>query len=93
MAKRRTRKQKERAKHRFVFPVDEPDKIDSSQAVVKSQLKKAAKLKTTPIQYTKNAVKSAKDDSLAETKKEIIKSLALASLILASEIMIYLIWR
>ncbi len=74
MTKRRTRKQKQRA----------------AEAIVKGQLKKAKKTRQKGQSDPKKALKSAKDATLADTKKEIIKSLVIASLILALEIVIYL---
>jgi hypothetical protein len=79
MAKRRTRKQKERAKHRFTL-------------LVKGQFQNATKPKKTKAAQPKKAKFLAKQGDLASIKREIFKSLILASLILGLELMIYLAW-
>ena len=100
MAKRRTRKQKEKAKHRFVISRDptgsaakpQPKK-SNSEAVVKGQTKKRFSLKKSKKSKAKIADLLAKDSGLASIKRDIVKSLILASFILGLEIMLYLRWR
>ena len=100
MAKRRTRKQKERAKHRFAVSW-EPDrsiakpqpKKGNSEAVVKGQTKKGSSLKKSRKSKAKIADLLAKDNGLASIRRDIIKSLILASFVLGLEVMLYLKWR
>ncbi len=100
MAKRRTKKQKSKAKHQFLLNW-KPDSISSSneaknaqvEAVVKGQIKnrvspgrqREAKLKIADFQ--------AKKEGLVLIRRDIIKSLFLASLILALEVVLYLAWK
>jgi hypothetical protein len=101
MAKRRTRKQKESARHQFTIEwkpgqvpsgkkgQPEPKKA-SAEPVVKGQFKKPAKSRLSKAAVSKKAMESAKAGDVAKIKREIIKSLILASLILSLEIMLYL---
>lgn len=82
--KRRTRKQKEKAHHESGFP---------SAGSVKRQLENDKSLKISKKTKAKNAEVMAKEESLASTKREVIKSLILASFIIALEIVIYLAWN
>ena len=93
MSKRRTRKQKEKAKHSFIRLDEALHKKEAFEAVVKGQFKKTHKTKQKRQLGSKRAIELAKDVSFAQTKSEIIKSLILASLILALEVMIYLVWQ
>lgn len=97
---RRTRKQKEKAKHAFTvswkprrdFSESEPKK-SLKEASVKGQFKKDAKPSIAHIAKNKKAVGSTKDADLASVKRKIGRSVILASLILSLELMIYLFWR
>lgn len=82
MAKRRTRKQKIQAKHKFIF-----------EPVVKGQFKNELKAILPSKLDSKKAKKLANLTDLASLKRDIIKSLILASLVLSLEIMIYLAWN
>ncbi|KKR39552.1 MAG: hypothetical protein UT72_C0006G0011 [Candidatus Woesebacteria bacterium GW2011_GWB1_40_101] len=84
MAKRRTRKEKERAKHTFTFTF-EPD--------VKRQKKGELKAQNLKLDAYENAKLSAKDSQFEPIKRDIVKSLILASLILGLELVIYLGWN
>lgn len=81
MGKKRTRKEKERAKYR------------AQNLGVKWQTQNTAdtKLPDTPKRNLANRL--AKDTTYPGAKKEIIKSLFRASLILALELVIYLAWK
>ena len=92
MAKRRTRKQKEKAKHQFTLSWHLEPKKASSKADVKGQFGKGTKLKKLQKSKIENAKFTAKLDSLASIRRDILKSLLLASLILSLEVMIYLAW-
>ncbi len=82
MAKRRTRKQKIQVKHKFTF-----------EPTVKSQFKNEPKAILLSKLDSKKAKKLANLTVLASLKRDIIKSLILASLVLSLEIMIYLAWN
>ncbi len=85
MSKRRTRKEKEKAKHTLTFTF-EPD--------VKRQKESELKTQNLKLKAYENARLSAKDNQFEPIKRDIIKSLILASLILGMELVIYLgrIW-
>ncbi len=92
MAKRRTRKQKEKAKHQFTLSWQpEPTKA-TREADVKGQFKTKPEPEKTQIFKRKKAKITAKPDGLASIRLDIIKSLLLASLILSLEVVIYLAW-
>lgn len=95
---RRTRKQKEEAKHAFTIswkPENElsesESKKDLNEASVKGQFKKDIKPKNPLIEKEKKAVDSTKDADLASVKRKIARSVVLASLILSLELVIYLL--
>lgn len=82
MAKRRTRKQKVQAKHKFIF-----------EPAVKGQFKNEPKTTLLSKPDSKKAKKLANLTDLVSLKSDIIRSLILASLVLGLEIMIYLAWK
>lgn len=86
MAKRRTKKQKEKAKHTFdlSWSPSEPD--------VKGQFNFEPKKPRSSSHKHESALSLAKDGSLASIKKDIVKSLIIVSLILALEVVLYLAW-
>lgn len=92
MAKRRTRKQKEKAKHQFTLSWEPEPKKASSKATVKGQFKTKPEPKKFLTLMRKKAKSSAKLDDLASVRRDIIKSLILASLVLSLELVIYLAW-
>ena len=97
MAKRRTRKQKESAKHAFTMSW-EPKKKESptkaksnlSEPAVKRQIKKIQGLASLKPKIGKNANSMVKDGYLSEIKRDIVKSLSLALVIVGLELVIYL---
>lgn len=96
---RRTRKQKERAKHQFLISW-RPEINDSSEAklaskrnFVKSQTSPNDKVENLKDSINENNNNSAKINDLASIKGNILKSLILAGFILASEIVLYFIWN
>ena len=92
MSKRRTRAQKEKANRQFsIYLQSEPEKIRYEPAV-KRQFKKVITKKTSKISKIKNAVPTAKLKGLGSIKRDLIKSLILASLILGTELVLYLAW-
>lgn len=82
VAKRRTRKQKAQAKHKFTF-----------EPVVKGQFKSEPGTAFSLKLSSKKAKKLANLTDLASLKRDIVKSLILASLVLSLEVMIYLAWN
>ncbi len=86
MAKRRTKKQKEKAKH--VFSVS----WVPSEPGVKGQFNSELKKPGASSGKHESALSLAKDGSLASIKKDILKSLIIVSLILALEVVLYLAW-
>jgi hypothetical protein len=93
MAKRRTRKQKEAAKHQFKIswkPNENEAKRGTSEANVKGQFRKSEAKKPNSKPSKNYSNYTAKSENLAVIRKDIVKSLILAGMIVASEIMIYL---
>jgi len=89
---KRTKKEKKEARHPFLISWEKAE--NSSQAgVVKGHLKNEAKSSQNKIVKTKNANNMVKELSLDQIKHDMVRSLILASLILALEIVIYLVWR
>lgn len=92
MAKRRTKKQKQKAKHDFAISWEPKAKKRRSEPDVKGQIKKSGSGKKPSGTGNDLAKNTAEPGNLASIKKDIIKSLILAGLILASEVVIYLTW-
>lgn len=97
---RRTRKQKEEAKHAFTVSWKKSlelgefeSKKDLKEASVKGQFKKEVKPNIAHIAKKKKVVDSTKYAELASFKRKIGRSVILASLILSLELVIYLFWR
>ena len=86
MAKRRTKKEKEKAKHAFNLS------WAPSEPGVKGQFNFEPKGPRAGREHKESALSLAKDGSLASIKKDIVKSLIIVSLILALELVIYLAW-
>ncbi len=93
MAKKRTRKQKEKAKHSFIKTHEVTTKKGSFEPAVKGQFKISKKARHKQPHASNKAMESAKDSNIVEVKKELVRSLLLASLILGIEVMIYLAWQ
>ena len=90
MAKRRTRKQKEKAKHTFSYNWENMPEKDFFEPHVKRQIKNQLQTANAEVTHSENAMLSAKDTSLASIKRNLIKSIIIASLILIAELVIYL---
>jgi hypothetical protein len=93
--KRRTKKDKINPKRPTTIswkPSKTEAKKADSEANVKRQLKKGKSRKTSKNNVKKSARFTDKNHSLASVKRDLVKSLLFAVLILASEVMIYLIW-
>lgn len=93
MAKRRTRERKEKPKYPFLLSWEPPEAEKGlARHNVKGQFDAKAKNPETRLKDSENANLLAKDDTLASIKKDIVKSLILASLILGAEVVVYLVW-
>jgi len=93
MAKKRTRKQKETAKHQFLFSRPNEAKTKSESRAVKGQFNSRHKAEKRKSGKAKNADLLDKEAYLASAKRDVVKSILLASLILGLELVIYLAWR
>jgi hypothetical protein len=85
VGKRRTKKEKQRARHEFSLSW-------SNEASVKGQFNSEADTRRAKPDRPESAKITANDASLKPLKRNIIKSLAIASLILALEVVLYLAW-
>lgn len=90
MGKRRTRQQKEKAIHSFSLSWS-PEA--NSGGGVKGQFKNEAKASSPKASQRENAMLLAKDNSLRLIKKDVFKSLVIATLIITLEVVLYLAWR
>lgn len=92
MSKKRTRKNKEKARHQFLVSWSPATNKASNNSSVNRQLGTRVSKLTKAKSIVKNANLSDQDESLGRAKKEIIRSLILSSLILAGEVVLYLAW-
>ena len=95
MAKRRTKKEKLNPKHPMTIswqPKASEAKNTNFEANVKRQLLKEENETLTGSMTVKLAKITDKNGSSVSVKKDLVKSLVFASLIIASEVMIYLVW-
>jgi hypothetical protein len=92
MGKRRTRKDKEKARHQFLYSWATEPKKATSEANVNRQLKKPLEAKIQVTGSAKMAKNLAQVYDLASVRADITKSLIIASLILGAELVIYLAW-
>jgi len=83
MSKKRTREEKSKAKHTFVF--------SQSEASVKWHLSTPDLASELQINPTKKADNSSNSSYFETAKKRMIKSLILVSLILALEVVLYFV--
>ena len=93
MSKRRTKKDKEKARHSFAVNWDSGSGTLKFEPDVNRQLNPSTKTKEPLSLKINNPKFSAQTLNLASIRKDITKSLILAGLILASELVIYLIWK
>ena len=82
----RTRKNKENPHYNFLYS------WKPSEAGVKRESQLTDKTNSMKLPASKRAEIQAKDESLARTKKDIIKSLILVSFIIILELVVYLAW-
>jgi hypothetical protein len=82
MSKRRTRKDKEKAIHTYVY-----------RPIVNGQSVSGTESPTSKNISTENAINLAQDDSLASIKPNLMRSLITISFVLALELVIYFVFR
>ena len=92
MGKRRTKKQKESAKHLFTLSWEPATSARTPQPSVKGQFENTSEPKIKKMGMANNAEILAKDGESEAMRQDVIKSLILASLILGTELVIYLGW-
>jgi len=92
MSKRRTKKQKQKAKRQFFTSLKSEAENGQSEPVVKRQFKKRKIRKVSTPSQVKNTEPTAKVEGLGTIKRNIVKSLILSSLILGTEFVIYFAW-
>lgn len=93
--KRRTKKDKINPKRPTSIswsPSSNEAKYTNSEANVKGQLLKFKPGKAPKKKTKKHAIYTDKNSTLASVKKDLAKSLLFATVIVASEVVIYLIW-
>src|SRR3989344_6258662 len=90
MTKRRTRRDKEIAKHRFLISWSPGKETSVLEANVKGQLGKDSVSRNKPVSQVESAILLAKETSTKAIKKDLLKSLILFCLILGLEIVIFL---
>ncbi len=93
MSKKRTKKQKEKAQHRFTSNLKTGSTTFRFEPSVNSQTDSAFNKEINEPNNSASAKYSAKDSDLSTIRKNIFKSLILSSLILSTELVIYLIWK
>jgi hypothetical protein len=93
VGKRRTRKQKQLAKHQFSVSWSPRPERSLPEANVKSQIKIEPEASLSRGQTAKKAKLLAKEASFEAYGRDTLKSLFLASLILAAELVLYLAWN
>jgi|GEM_PF-5078780 len=91
--KRRTKKQKLKAKHQFTVSWGETRKNTKNNILVKGQSNSDKNKNVSRMKHSNKAENKAEVTSLASTKRNLIKSLIVASLILSLEVMLYLATR
>jgi len=93
MGKRRTRKQKQQARHQLNISWTPQPQKGSAKADVKSQIEINPTVRLARGQRAKKATLLAKEGSFEAYGRDTVKSLVLASLILAAELVLYLAWK
>lgn len=90
--KRRTRKDKEEAKHTFKISWEKGVSERKNPRPVKGQSSDSLKPSSSGTRPRRNAKGKAKAELQEGIKKDILKSLALAAVILCLEVVLYFIW-
>ena len=86
MAITRTRKDKESPHYNFLYSWTPPE------ARVKGESVSTDKMPAVKLSASKRAEIQAKEDSMVRTRKDIIRSLILVSLVIVLELVVYLAW-
>ena len=92
MGKRRTRAEKQNPHRAFLYSWQGKPEKGEVRHDVKGQFKNEPKATSLKHRRVNNANVLAKDGSLASIKRDMVKSLLIASLILAAEVVVYLAW-
>lgn len=92
MSSRRTKKQKLKVKRPFLSKPNLAIKLNKVEPTVKREFQKSPRVNKLKKKKTKFAKFSAQAEHLGTIKRDIIKSLTLATLILGLETMIYFFW-
>ena len=92
MSKRRTKESKVNPNYNFLISWENKAKQAQSRQDVKRQIPDAHSRNSSSMDKIKKADISDKDNDLRLIKRNIIKSLALASLVLGIELVLYLSW-
>ena len=93
MGKRRTKKDKQFAKHSFSVQWESGTSKLKFEPSVNSQFKKPTNSPVTEPKSGKTTVNTDQYQQLGSIKKNIYTTLTISSLILASEVVLYLVWR
>lgn len=93
MAKKRTKKQKQTARHSFTLSWKPSSSEAKSGSGVKRQFKSEAKTPTPKSATIESTVNPAQTNEVAKTRKNIIRSLILAGIILGTEVVLYFFWK
>lgn len=95
MSKRRTKKEKINPKRNISISW-QPEKTEAKNSTSEADVKRQLLTDTNKVHSIKEINKltifTDKNSSLASVKKDLIKSLIFAVLIVASEVVIYLVW-
>ncbi|MBI2066341.1 hypothetical protein HYT60_02465 [Candidatus Woesebacteria bacterium] len=92
MGKRRTKAEKKNPHRAFLYSWQGQPEKGPVRHDVKGQFKNEPKVASRTSSKVKNADNWAKVGTLASIKRDMAKSLILASLILAAEVVVYLAW-
>jgi len=93
MSKRRTKKQKESVRHPFTLSWNSSQESVATEAPVKGQTSLSIKAKSRATGKLNSADISAQEASIKYVKHDILRSLAVVSLVLCLELVIYLAWK
>lgn len=91
--KRRTRKDKQTARHDFLISWENGNSEPNLSTSVKGQKKMSLKKKAHVPSHSKSAKFSAKDRSWSVVRRDIVKSLLLTTFVFSLELVIYLVWK
>ena len=92
MAKHRTRKEKETPNYSFLISW-KPDASGRPGSSVKGQIKNQPREEKSEANGAKNANKLDKNDTFVSIRRNVAKSLILACVIIALELVVYLAWK